>query len=214
MASKKLKPSKNAHKPGKPGKAFERRVKAAVAKVKKAPAKKRAPPKGKAPPIKKTKRKEGESSGQPTKYKPEYADQALKVCARLGATDGDLADLFNVSVRTICNWKMAFPEFAAATDLGKDEADARVEQRLFQRAIGYEHDEVHITTFQGEVTLTPIRKVYAPDTEAAKFWLTNRQGKAWKNKQSISGDNDGDPINVVQAMLKDINGSGTGPGPG
>ena len=37
--------------------------------------------------------------GRPPKYKPEFAEQAEKLCA-LGATDADLADFFK-GVRTL-----------------------------------------------------------------------------------------------------------------
>ena len=50
------------------------------------------------------------SVGRPTRYKQEYAEQALKLC-RLGAKDSELADFFQVSEQTINAWKKAHPEF-------------------------------------------------------------------------------------------------------
>jgi hypothetical protein len=42
---------------------------------------------------------EDRRAGRPTLYKPEYAEQARKLC-QLGATNPNLADFFNVSRRT------------------------------------------------------------------------------------------------------------------
>lgn len=57
--------------------------------------------------------------GRPTKYKPEYAEQARKYCL-LGATDAELAESFDVAEATINNWKLAHPKFTAG-----DSSDAR-----------------------------------------------------------------------------------------
>ena len=41
-----------------------------------------------------------ETSGRPTKYKEEYAEQAYKLCL-LGAKDKEMADFFQVSLSTL-----------------------------------------------------------------------------------------------------------------
>src|SRR5690554_6353077 len=101
--------------------------------------------------------------GRTSKYQPEFADQALKLC-RLGATDKDLADFFGVSEKTINTWKDSHPEFLQSLKEGKAEADAKVEQALFARATGYSHPDVHVSNYQGDVTITDITKHYPPDT--------------------------------------------------
>lgn len=120
--------------------------------------------------------------GRPSKYRPEFAKQAEKLCA-LGATDMELADFFEVEVRTIYRWKAEFPEFCQSLKVAKEAADERVERSLFARANGYEHDEVDIRVVGGEIVETPIRKYYPPDTTAAIFWLKNRRPGAWRDKQ-------------------------------
>lgn len=119
--------------------------------------------------------------GRPTKYKAEYAQQAAKLC-KLGATDAQLADFFEVSVSTINLWKVEHKEFSESIKVPKAQADARVEQSLFRRAMGYEHDEVDIKVVGGAVVQTPIRKYYPPDTTAAIFWLKNRKPEDWRDK--------------------------------
>src|SRR6478752_4057215 len=103
--------------------------------------------------------------GRPSKYKPDYAKQAAKLCL-LGATDAQLADFFEVAVSTVNLWKVQYPEFSESIKLPKAESDTRVEQSLYMRAMGYEHDEVDIRVVGGGLVQTPIRKFYPPDTTA------------------------------------------------
>jgi hypothetical protein len=126
---------------------------------------------------------------RPTKYKPEYCEQAEKLC-RLGATDIEIADFFDVEVRTLYRWKGEHEQFCQALKAGKEISDERVERSLFARANGYEHDEVDIRVVSGAIVQTPIRKYYPPDTTAAIFWLKNRKPAEWRDKQDVehSGD--------------------------
>jgi hypothetical protein len=127
------------------------------------------------------------AAGRPSKYKEEYATQAAKLC-KLGATDAQMADFFQVSISTINLWKVEHPEFSESISVPKDIADAKVEQSLYRRAMGYEHDEVDIRVVNGEIIETPIRKYYPPDTSAMIFWLKNRKKEEWRDKveQEIS----------------------------
>lgn len=133
---------------------------------------------------------------RPSKYKPEFAAQAAKLCT-LGATDSQLADFFEVAVSTISLWKVEHSEFSDALKVSKEEADAKVEQSLYRRALGYECDEVDIRVISNELIQTPIRKIYPPDTTAAIFWLKNRRPAQWRETKAIelTGANDG-PINA------------------
>ena len=122
------------------------------------------------------------AGGRPSKYKPEYAEQAKKLCD-LGATDEDLADFFEVGIRTIANWKAEHSEFLQALKSGKDSADDRVERSLYQRAVGYSYDAIHFSSFQGAVTETLYRAHVPPDVTAQIFWLKNRRRDEWRDKQ-------------------------------
>lgn len=125
--------------------------------------------------------------GRPTKYKPEYARQAAKMC-ELGATDDELADFFEVTRKTLCNWKSKHKEFLRALTLGKEASDARVVSSLYHRAMGYSHDEERIVTQDGKPEIVTVTRHYPPDTTAAIFWLKNRDPEKWREKQEISGD--------------------------
>lgn len=137
--------------------------------------------------------------GRPSSYKPEFADQAEKLCL-LGCTDKDLADFFDVSETTINNWKNEFPEFLVSIKAGKTIADAEVASKLNQRARGYEWTEeqaIKIKTGQYEerVEIVEVRREVPPDPTSAIFWLKNRRKADWSDKviQEHSGP-DGGPI--------------------
>jgi len=142
-------------------------------------------------------------AGRPTKYKPEYAEQAAKLCA-LGATDAQMADFFEVAVSTVALWKVQHKEFSDAIKVPKAEANERVEQSLYRRAMGYEHDEVDIRVINGELVMTPIRKVYPPDAAACIFWLKNRKPAEWREKveTTLTGP-DGGPLQF-QKIVREI----------
>lgn len=128
-------------------------------------------------------------AGRPTDYREEFNEQAEKLC-KLGAIDRELADFFDVSEDTIHEWKKVHPKFSESIKAGKQLADANVAQRLYERAIGFEHDSEEIKVLsmgdQGsEIVRVPIRKIYPPDSTAAIFWLKNRRPTEWRDKQEI-----------------------------
>lgn len=149
-------------------------------------------------------------AGRPSDYKDVYCEQVLKLC-RLGATDKEVADFFEVTEQTINNWKIEHPEFFESIKKGKVLADAEVADKLYKRATGYDYRE---TTFEKigakEATIEVgaegmeniedevykkkvVLKEMPPDTTAAIFWLKNRRGKVdskegqkWADKQEVS----------------------------
>ena len=132
---------------------------------------------------------------RPSLFKPEYVEWVEKF-ALLGATDKDLASVFEVSLSTIEAWKRDKVEFLNALKRGKEQADAEVATKLFHRAMGYEHPEDDIRAVSlgegrgSEIVITPTVKHYPPDTTAAIFWLKNRRPDLWRDKvhQEISVD--------------------------
>jgi hypothetical protein len=123
------------------------------------------------------------AGGRPSKYKPEFGKQAAKL-SELGATDQEIADFFEIEVRTLYRWKHDHEEFCQSLKAGKDIADDRVERSLYQRAIGYEQEEVKIFMPSGaeNPVYAPFRAKVAPDVTAAIFWLKNRRSQDWRDK--------------------------------
>jgi hypothetical protein len=122
--------------------------------------------------------------GRPTRYKPGYAAQAAKL-TKLGATDRELADFFEVTEATINNWKVQFPDFFESLTRGKEESDGRVEQSLYRRALGYSHDAVKIMMGKDGIERHRYVEHFPPDTTACIFWLKNRQPDQWRDKLDV-----------------------------
>ena len=148
--------------------------------------------------------------GRPKLFKEEYIEQVEKLC-RLGSTDKDIADFFNVTETTINNWKNDNNEFFESIKRGKDSFDTdRVEGALKHRALGMILTEEKQTTrklnmdgaeSESEVIDTTItKKEIAPDTGAAAFWLKNRDPKRWREKQEIDHTTKGESFNDISKL--------------
>jgi hypothetical protein len=141
-------------------------------------------------------------AGRPTDYRPEFAIEAEKLC-RLGATDPELADFFDVSITTIWNWSRRYEEFLNAIKVGKDAADDRVEKSLYHRALGYSFDSVKIFNAGGEALEVPYREHVPPDPTAMIFWLKNRRSGAWRDRREVTGE-DGGPLAIAIVRYSDV----------
>lgn len=145
--------------------------------------------------------------GRPTGYRPEYAEQAAKLCA-LGATDMEIADFFEVSARTVYRWKLDHDDFCQAINAGKEVADERVVRSLYQKATGYDYVEeqaikVKKAQYEEEVEVVEVTRHQPADTTAQVFWLKNRRKEDWRDKQEITGA-DGGAINLVHKIERII----------
>jgi hypothetical protein len=139
--------------------------------------------------------------GRPKLYKPEYVEQAAKLCL-LGATDMQLADFFGVCEKTLNTWKLTYPEFLQSLKVTKEEADTAVERSLYRKALGYEFDSEKVFQFEGGVVRAPIREIVPPSDTACIFWLKNRKSKEWRDKQEVGFDPD-QPLVVKHIGAKD-----------
>lgn len=166
-------------------------------------------------------------AGRPTDYKIEYCEQVEKLC-KLGATDKEIADFFEVDESTINNWKIAHPEFLESIKKGKIIADAEVAHSLHKRAIGYQYDEVTYEKIGpgddkvevGEQGMESVKqdlykkkvvfKEVPPDVAAQNIWLKNRRNKVdkeaqrWADKHEVSGP-DGGPIETKFDITLNLN---------
>ncbi|MBO3760370.1 hypothetical protein [Ciceribacter sp. L1K22] len=146
--------------------------------------------------------------GRPTLYEEKFADQA-KMLATLGATDLEISQFFNVSLRTIHRWKIEHEEFREALEIGKDEADAKVEESLYRRAVGYTFDSEKILVVEGEVQRVETMEHVPPDVKAATFWLQNRRPGIWRDTKHLKHGVQED--NPLADFLKEISGQAIAP---
>jgi hypothetical protein len=124
--------------------------------------------------------------GRPNKFKPEYIEQAIKLC-QFGHTDPELAEFFEVHLQTINNWKRKYPEFLDALKAGKEVADQRVERSLYARAVGYNYEAVKIFMPAGrsKPVYAPYTEHVPPDVTAGIYWTKNRMPERWRDQQQI-----------------------------
>lgn len=117
----------------------------------------------------------------------------LEAWAREGLTDEDIAvKKMGISRSTLSEWKNKYPDISDALKNGKEISDAKVENALFQKAIGCTCTETtkelvkNPETGEFELKVTKeVTKQIPPDTTAQIFWLKNRRPDIWREKQSM-----------------------------
>lgn len=135
---------------------------------------------------------EKKKKGRPSKIDTIDIKQ-LKRLAEQGLTDKQISYVLNIAESTLNEYKKKYPDFSESLKNGKEYADNIVEKSLFERAKGYKHEDVHISNYQGKITITPIIKHYPPDTTSCIFWLKNRKPLEWReNPVTDDGDIDND----------------------
>jgi hypothetical protein len=132
---------------------------------------------------------------RPTKYKPEFVEQARELCEQ-GATDREVAHALGFSETSLYEYQNKYPEFAQALKVSKAVADDRVERSLYRRAVGYSFDAVKIVKNKGEEAVhIPYVEHVPPDTTAMIFWLKNRRKEQWRDRHELTGS-DGSPLTI------------------
>ncbi len=116
------------------------------------------------------------------KYKSEYAETARKLCAQCGYIEIQLAEWFDVTEKTINNWKLTHPDFAEALRVGKAETDDLVERATVQHICGYYVEVDEMDRF-GDVKL--IRKWVAGNPHAGIKWLNARRPEVYREKKEV-----------------------------
>lgn len=137
------------------------------------------------------------AGGRPTKYEERFNEMARKVCL-LGATDSDIADLFQVDESTINNWKIKHPEFLESILRGKLFADMEVADALYkgtqdrtvieQQAFKVRNQSAP-GVFDEEIKVVEVEKIIPADFRNQQFWLKNRQSSKWRDKQEVGMTN-------------------------
>lgn len=118
--------------------------------------------------------------------------------ARDGLTDEQIAHNMGINVKTLWIWKTKHSPICNALKNGKEVADRRMENALYERGLGGVH-EVKKTfklkrsyydeqgrKCEKEELVTAIDEVYIPgDTTAQIFWLKNRKPEQWRDKRQV-----------------------------
>ena len=140
------------------------------------------------------------------KYNPKYHDPWAWSLASKGATDEEIADAMGISRKTIQRWsyttdasgEKVLTSFGEALQTGKEVADARVEQSLYKRCLGYdveEEEKIIDVNRDGSSKIGKIstkKRHIPPDTMAIMYWLNNRSRKTgeWSQRQEVTLSNE------------------------
>ena len=123
--------------------------------------------------------------------KRKFSDQdlwAIEHLAKLGATNIQIAQFFQVTVSTVEYWSKKYDDYRIAFKRGGLEADMLVVQGLYKRAVGYSYIEEEYTQIERDGEKVPlsemclvkrVKKTLAPDVKAAIKWLSVRQREQW-----------------------------------
>jgi hypothetical protein len=120
--------------------------------------------------------------GRPSKYKPEYAEIAYRLCSRLGATNDMLAAAFGVDVDTIREWRAHNDEFSGACRVGKGETDNLVEIGAVQHMTGYYVEVEELDKFG---VVHKLKKWIPGNAHAAMKWLNCRRPEVYRDQQNV-----------------------------
>ena len=121
--------------------------------------------------------------------------------ARDGLTTEQIAECMGISRSTLNDWIKKHPDISDTIKKNKEIADRKVENSLYERALGGLHKvlkafKVKETYYdkQGrkcekEHIETATEEIYIPgDTTAQIFWLKNRKPEVWKDKQIVEAE--------------------------
>lgn len=120
--------------------------------------------------------------GAPTKFTDAISEKIVEL-AREGLTIEQIADKIGVSDRTIYFWQKKNDKLFQSIKDAKMIPDQMVIAALFSIAVGYTKVIPRSTVAFGQVIDYEETMHIPPDIRAIQFWLSNRQGADWRNKQ-------------------------------
>ena len=129
--------------------------------------------------------------------------------ARDGLTNEQIASNIGINRDTLYTWIKKYPDISDTLKKGKEVIDRQVENALLKRALGYSYDEVTQERMEsGELEVTKvITKHVSPDTTAHIFWLRNRKGLVWSNKDQVDATNVKANTELIKAKTQLIKGA-------
>jgi hypothetical protein len=123
--------------------------------------------------------------------------------ALLGANNEEMARVMLIPIATLEYWMRTKPGFRQAVEDGKMDADAKVANALFRRAIGYDYTEEVHSSYKGVLSKITVRRHSVPDTWAAFKWLTSRQRSKWTDVTKVESTQTN--INIAKLDLSGLN---------
>jgi transposase-like protein len=100
----------------------------------------------------------------------------------MGLRNEEVAQVLGIGAKTLYRWVNENDEFRQSLRDGQAMADAAVIKALYQKAVGCITTELVIiqNPTTGQPSTIRTTRQHPPDTNAAIFWLTNRQPEGWR----------------------------------
>ena len=138
---------------------------------------------GKRKPVKKNK------IGRRSRYDPDIHPDHAKALAMRGFTNEEIASQLGIHRATLQEGINKYPDFSDAIRVGKEPANAKVENAIFKSCTGYYiTEERAVVVGNGESahveTVTETRFI-PPVFQAQRYWSKNRMGDRWKDVQEV-----------------------------
>lgn len=147
-----------------------------------------------------------EIPGKASAYPPVNKKQVYKLYL-LGLNDERVADILDVSLRQLQNWKKEYPEFLHTIKKAKELTDGEIVNAMRRRALGYKHKATKIfyNAQEDKIVTKEYVERYPPDVAAASFLLRNRQPHLFKDKPEVELDITSTPpvVNVTVHAQED-----------
>lgn len=117
-------------------------------------------------------------------YRPGLAQRAHDLALR-GATNEEIAEVFEVDITTIRRWIREIPLFERALRKGREQALGKVTRSLYAAAIGQKVKETKAFVIEGKIQTVDIVKQYPTSVPAALAILVNRDPTRWKDTKTV-----------------------------
>jgi hypothetical protein len=119
--------------------------------------------------------------GRPSLYRAEFCALAREHCRQGGSLD-QFARRVGVSARSIDNWVIRFPEFAAAVGEGRTEAEAETDRLLYHRAVGWRETVTRTVFCAGQPKDVLLVRDRKPEAAACMRWLCRNLPQQWQRR--------------------------------
>ena len=90
-----------------------------------------------------------------------------------GYTDCSICEQLGIHQNTWIRYREEHTELSELYARAREHRNALVMNKMYEKAIGYEHEDLFITQHQGKIIEKKIKKYYPPDVNAADLFLRN-----------------------------------------
>jgi hypothetical protein len=125
--------------------------------------------------------------GRPCKYETHvepYLDKIFE-WLKTGYTDVSICEQLGIHQNTWMRYKQDYSVLSELYARARAHRNALVMNKMFEKAIGYEHEDLFIAQNKGEIVKETIKKHYPPDVNAADLFLRNNDPE-YKSAKSVN----------------------------